>query len=130
MEVVRRAVEAFNEGRLDTVASSVAFWDPDIEFHENPKLPEAAVCRGREAVERYFRQFLDSFQDYRFEIEEMHDAGDQVVVFNRQRGRGRESGVEVDMRNAWLFTFREGRITRIKPYWDREEAMSVAGLRD
>jgi uncharacterized protein len=127
VEVVRRAIEAFSRGDLDAAAAE-AVYAPDVEFHEDPKLLEPGVYRGREEIEAYFRQFLDSFEEYRFEIEELLDAGDRVVVFNRQWARGKGSGAEVEMRNAWVFTLRDGRIVRVQPYWDRSAAMEAAGL--
>jgi ketosteroid isomerase-like protein len=127
VDVVRSAVEAFNRGDLD-VLTARQWYQPDIEFWEDPHLPEAAVYRGAEAIEGYFRAFLDSFEEYRFEVEEILDADDHVVVFNRQRARGKGSGAEVDMRNAWVFSFRDRKIQRITPYWDRDQALEAVGL--
>jgi len=129
VEVVRRAIAAFNRGELDGLAATYDWYDPDVEFFEDPHHPEA-VQRGADAIESYFRNFVDLFDDYSIEIEEIVDAGDQVVVFNRQRGRGKGSGAEVDVSSAWVFGFREGRISRITPYWERSEALAAAGLRE
>jgi uncharacterized protein len=129
VEIVRRAIDVFNGGELDE-AARFDWFDPAVEFHENPRLPEAGIYRGQEEIEGYFRRFLDSFEEYRFEIEEIFDAGDQVVAFNRQSGRGKGSGAEVEMRNAWVFALRGGKIVRITPYWDRAEALEAVGLRE
>jgi ketosteroid isomerase-like protein len=129
VEVVKSGIEAFNRAGVSGVEGALSdFYDEDIEFREDPKLPEAGTYKGIEAVRGYFARFLDSFEDYRFEIEEILSAEDKVLVFNRQVGRGKGSGAEVEMRNAWLFVLREGRITRIRPYWDRAEALEAAGL--
>lgn len=127
VEIVRQAIEAFNRGGADAGALS-AFYDTEIEFQEDSKLPEPGLYQGSEAVAGYVRQYLEAFDDYRYEIEEIYDAGDKVLVFNRQHGRGKGSGAPVEMRNAWLFFLQEGRIVRIRPYWDRAEALAAAGL--
>lgn len=128
VDVVRRAIAAFNRGELDTLAATYDWYHEDLEFLEDPSLPEAAAQRGPAAIEAFFRNFLDLFDDYRFEIEEIIAAGDQVVVVNRQRGRPKGRGTEVDMRNTWVFQFREGMISRITPYWDRSTALAAVGL--
>jgi ketosteroid isomerase-like protein len=128
VEVVRNAIAAFNRGELDILAAAAEWYDPEVEFREDPTLPEPGVYRGAGAIEAYFRQFLDAFEDYRFDVEEVLDAGDHVVVFNRPWGRGLGSGAEVDMRNAWVFTFRGKKIVRITPYWERSKALEAVGL--
>ncbi len=60
-------------------------------------------------------------------IEELIEAGDQIVVFNRLVARGRRSGVEVDARWGAVFTFRDGKITRFF-LANCEEALEAAGL--
>jgi len=128
VEVVRSAVAAFTGGELPTLATAGDWYHADVEFHEDPSFPDAGVHRGADAIEAHFQQFLDSFEDYSFEIEEILDAGDSVVVCNRQRARGKGSGAEVDMRNAWVFAFRDGKIQRITPYWERAKALKAVGL--
>ena len=128
VDVVRRAIAAFNRGELETLATTYDWYHEELEFLEDPSLPETAAHRGPAAIEAYFRNFLDLFDDYRFEIEEIVDAGDQVVVVNRQRGRPKGRNTEVDMRNTWVFQFRDGMIARITPYWDRSTALAAVGL--
>jgi ketosteroid isomerase-like protein len=43
-------------------------------------------------------------------------------------GRGKISGVDVDMTNWQVFTMRDGRITRYAVYSSREQALEAAGL--
>ena len=125
VELVRRAIAAFNSGSVEALAEVGDFYDPEVEFHEDSRLIEAEVYRGPAEVEGYFRRWLESFESYHFEIEEIVESENKVAVFNHQSGRGRGSGVEVDMRTAWVFELRNGRIRRITPHWDREEALAA-----
>ena len=106
VEVVRRAIEAFNRGDLEMLVETVEFDDEAIEYHEYPEFIEVGVFRGRDAITEHWLQFLDAFEDYRFEIDRLIDAGDNVVVFTYQHGRGKESGLDFEHRSAWIFTFR------------------------
>lgn len=106
------------------------YFDPGIEFHEDPRFPEAATYRGIEAVRRYWRQFGESFQQFRFRPQEFIDAGEnRVVVAFSMTTQGRDSGVTVEAEPGWLFTIEAQRVVRIDAYLDRREAFEAAGLR-
>ena len=86
-------------------------------------------ARGVDGMARVWREVLGGWDDFRTgPIEELIEAGDQVVVLSRLVGRGRRSGVEVDAPRGAVFTVREGKITRLF-LADREEALEAAGLR-
>jgi ketosteroid isomerase-like protein len=50
-----------------------------------------------------------------------------VITF---RGRGRQSGVEVNMEFFQLWTFDDGKVIRGQGFLDRDEALEAAGLRE
>jgi ketosteroid isomerase-like protein len=102
-----------------------------MEFREDPKFPEATVYRGRDAVVRNFREFAASFEYYRFEIEDLREAGcDKVMAVLREQARGKASGLEVDRRSGWVATFRHGRALRVEIFLDPADAFEAAGLRE
>jgi ketosteroid isomerase-like protein len=61
-------------------------------------------------------------------VEEIIDAGDQVVVVAHHEGRGRASGVEVDTRFYEVYKLREGKVARVDEYTERADALEAAGL--
>ena len=90
--------------------------------------PDGGIQRGREAVGDRARTWAGTFSEYSFELEEVVDAGEQVVVVYRDRGRGQTSGVEVKHRWGLLVSVDGGRITRTVFYPSPEEALEAAGL--
>ena len=122
---LRRGYEAFARHDLD---AALEMMDPDIEAHDAPEAPDAAIHRGREAVRRDWEQMFDLFDDFTIDIEDVFDAGEELVVFLRLSGRGRESGAEVDARMAHVWTVRETRAIRLRQYLDRTAALEAAGL--
>jgi uncharacterized protein len=90
--------------------------------------PMAGLYHGREAVRDLYRHWAGAFSDWRFEVERLIDAGDQVVAFVTERGHGRGSGVEVEMKRANVTTFRDGRIVRFRSFSSRDDALRAAGL--
>lgn len=82
---------------------------------------------GREGVAEAVRRWTGAFADYEFEVQELVDVGDSVVMVLRQVGRGKGSGAPVEMTMAWLYTLRDGKIIRVGMFTDREEAMAASG---
>jgi ketosteroid isomerase-like protein len=56
------------------------------------------------------------------------DAGESVVVAHMMRGRGKESGVEVELPSTNVYTVHDGLVTAIHMYRDHGRALEVAGL--
>jgi ketosteroid isomerase-like protein len=51
-----------------------------------------------------------------------------VVVKARQHGRGKQSGIEIDMDFAFLFVVRGGRLAEWQIFVSEEQALEAAGL--
>ena len=45
----------------------------------------------------------------------------------RERGRGRQSGAEVDWQRWWVYTLRHGLIVRARFFLDESAALEAAG---
>ena len=124
VEIVRRGYEQMSKtGEL--------VWeliDPEIEVHDPPVGPDSRVYHGHEGFRAAFANVEESFDEYRFEAEEFHDVGDDVVVFVLMRGRGKGSGLDVEARIAHLWTLRDGKAVRVRVL-ERDRALEAAGLR-
>lgn len=125
VDTIRRGYEAFGRRDLD-VALEMA--DPAIEAHDPVEMPDAAIHRGKAAVKRDWEQTLELFDDFAIDIEEVFDAGEEVVLFLRYRGRGKESGVAVEVDIAHVLTMQDGMAVRLRQYLDRAEALAAAGV--
>ena len=101
---------------------------PEIEAHDPPEVPDAAVHRGRAAVRRDWEETAGLFEDFSIDVEKSFDRGDEVVVFLRFRGRGRDSGAELAAPMAHVWTIRNGKAVRLRQFLDRLEALKAAGL--
>lgn len=124
LEIVQQGYAAFNRGDFDWVLDHL---DPDIEWNEAPEVPGGQMHQGIGAVRAYLRSFPRIWEELRFEPEEVHEAGDTVVVMVHLSGRGQQSGVEVDARLAHVFEMSEGKARRASVYFDREQALAAVG---
>ena len=125
VEVVRRAYEAFARHDLDAILEMA---DPEIEAHDPPEVPDATVYYGRAAVRRDWEQTIDLFEDFKIDVEKLFDAGNDVVLFVRYSGRGKESGAAVEALMAHVITLREGKAIRLRQFLDRAAALKAVGL--
>ena len=128
VEVIRRGMDVINEGRLQAVLEFIdEFVDPDMELRTAGHLPDVGRGRGREAAKAMWAEIMGTFE-WRFETEEIIDAGDAVIVVTRQIARGRGSGAEATNRVVMVFGFRDGRVTSVDAYKTKSEALEAAGL--
>ena len=105
-------------------------YHPEIEWDvsESPVPDIGGVYRGKDAVLRFWRQWLAAWEAVEFEYE-LVDAGDRVVLLVDQRMRGRSTGIEVPIgKYAQVATFRDGLMVHWKLYMSQEEALEAVGL--
>jgi ketosteroid isomerase-like protein len=125
VEIVRAAIEAFN--RRDGEGFG-AFLADDAEIVPVRAALEGTVYRGRDAAARYCAAVEESWENLRWEVEEIRDGGSWVLALGRIQGCGRGSGAVIDARGAWLARFRDGLVTNFRTYPDRGEALEAVGL--
>jgi uncharacterized protein len=123
VELVRRAFEVWQRG---DDAAALEFYAEDVEVDAR-HFPEGRVYHGREGVSEFVRGYVGTFEDYRLEVEEIVDAGDDVLVLTRESGRSRGVGVPIDGRFALVLTVADGLIVRWRGFVDRDEALRSVG---
>ena len=71
----------------------------------------------------------EELTEQRFDVLEITDAPwSNVIVVVRVRGRGRASGVEVEARSVTVWTLEKGKVSRVKLYRTRADAVEAVGL--
>ena len=125
IEIVRGALDAWN--RQDDEAALQLF-SADTELDASGRILNPDIYTGIEGFMRFRRDIAEAWDRFELEIEDLFDSGSLVVVFVRSIGKGRASGIEVDFRSAWLVTVSDQKITRVRLYRERKEALEAAGL--
>lgn len=124
VETVRRGFVALNDGDIVRVLAEM---DPSIEWYPTSDFVDIGPFCGHDGIRGLMNLVLGAFEEYSLEPEELIDAGDAVVVPVHQTGRGKESGIAVDVRYILVFTLRAGQAVRVESFYDREEALAAAG---
>ena len=125
VEVVRRALEAFEQGGID---ATLRFYDAEVTWHEAKDEPEAETYRGHSGIRALVQKWLVPFSDLRIEPEEFIDVGGAVVMPYMFRGRERSSGNDITAPETWVFSLRDGKICEVREYRRKSEALEAVGL--
>jgi len=125
VEVVRTMWEAFLRRDFDKALSR---FHPDVEW-DGTNLPDGKISHGHEAILDHTARWAGQWESWTVELGEFLDAGDDVVVFIRERGRSK-SGIDMDERHAEIYTVKAGTIVRRRGFSDTNEALEAVGLRE
>ncbi len=127
VELVRSIFAAWERGDY----SSAEWAHPEIEFVAADG-PTPGSWTGVAAMAEAWREALSAFEDLRAEASDYRALDDdRVLVLMHFSGRGKASGLEVadiQMKGANLFHVRDGKVTRLVTYWDRQRAFAELGL--
>jgi ketosteroid isomerase-like protein len=125
-----KVVTAMYEGRERGDMDVGEFVHPEIVFARiGSDLPgSAGEWHGLDGMRKATVEYLNVWEDYRFEVERMIDLGDRVLVLEKQTARGKRSGAVISQDVGTLLTLRGGLIVRWEYYWERAEALEAAGI--
>jgi len=111
--------------------SNAAWADPDIEYVLADG-PAPGTWTGLVGMAAGFGEFLNVWENYGVAVDEYRELdGERTLVFVRQSGRGKTSGLDLAQmggNGAMLFDVRGGKVTRMVTYFDRDRALADLGL--
>jgi len=93
-----------------------------------PGFPGDEATRGPERTLEFFGDWIDQWEDLRVDWELEQGSPDMVFAVVDMRGRGRASGVPVELRFAQIWSFRESVPVRMVFYNDLDQGRRAAGL--
>jgi hypothetical protein len=129
-EVVRRAHEAFSRGDRDAF---VVFWAEECEYQpawERYMGGDEVIFRGHDGIRRWWQDMSDAWADWRTDVHEIRQTGDQVLNRITLRAKGRLSGAAMEQAFSQVVTIREGKIVSCRDFADHDQALEACGLRD
>ena len=128
VEIVRAAFAAWNAGDMDAV---FALFHPEVVYHPRADEPDPSPHVGRDAYERLIYGFVDSFSEITFEVLELIDAGDHVIVSTVLHAVPHGQG-SASVRDTYVFVhkLRDGLVIEGWEYRTKQEALEAVGLRE
>ena len=119
-DVVRQMLDVLNS---EGTEAALAWFADDFHGVVPPELSaEPDSYDGHDGVRHYFDSFQEIVDDLRFDAEELVDVGPGAVAARGLiTGRGRESGIPIEMRVPMLMRLRDGKVIGIAAYpeWDQ-----------
>jgi ketosteroid isomerase-like protein len=111
--------------------SSAEWADPEIEFVIADG-PVPLSSTGVAQMAANWREWLSAWRDYSLQADEFRELdAERVLVLHHYSGRGKTSGLELgymQTKAAILLHIRDGKVTRLVGYNDRERAFADLGL--
>jgi ketosteroid isomerase-like protein len=121
-EVIRRWFWAF-ENDTDAFRATL---HPEIEWF--PIDENRGRLRGIDAAVRNRDEWLETWEEHRFDVDEVAAGGDSIVVSVLITARGKTSGALVDVRFYAHIKLRDDKVVYIYDYEDSADALEAAGL--
>jgi hypothetical protein len=123
LELVKIALQAYGSKDCEI---ALALADPLIRWDERASRPDGELVWGHDDVQRAMRRYLDSWESYRFDLEDIAEvAPGRVVGICRERGVDAE-GVAVDRRFGGLWVVEAAKIVSWATYLTPKEAVRAA----
>lgn len=128
VQVVQRLLGFWRDRDYSAIAGLI---HPDAVVDVSRNVFNPGVHHGLDGFRHFVEQIDEVWEDFEITPLEFIDVGDNLVVANRISGKGRGSGVEVEMVLFGVCTFREGKVLRLTGgFRDQGEALEAAGLED
>jgi uncharacterized protein len=124
VQLVMRCFDLFNRGEMEAMLRHV---DPAIETTEGVELPGATRYVGHAGLALAYEHWASQWDDFRMELQELIDAGNDVVMVTRHYGKGRASGAAVQAVVAYVWTVDDGQLVRFRIFNTKAQALKAVG---
>jgi len=126
IEIAERIYDAWGQG--DFSGSDWAAPEFELVAVDGPTTGHAV---GMDAAAKLWSEVLSAWEDFRTLVEEFVPINDDcLLVLTTNSGRGKSSGMNVGTitgKGANVLYIRNGKVTKLLAYWDREAALADLG---
>jgi ketosteroid isomerase-like protein len=99
----------------------------DVEWVNPPDSVEGGTRRGVKAFNEAIASVFEGWEESRFEPERVIARGEEIVALGELRAHGRAVPHEVRQEHGQIWTFRDGRLARMRWFNSHREALEAAG---
>ena len=124
VEIVRRVADHF---KATGAPGPLDLYDPEVTFTGRGDVGGSVTFMGLQGLVEAMASFRDVWARIDPNIIELIESDDVVVAVMRFELRS-QSGVELEVEEAWAYWFRNDKIHRIEQHATRRSALEAAGL--
>jgi hypothetical protein len=127
LAATREGLEPFVEPEFETVGDPNAIpMGPNTGVEGGPR---NLFAKGVDGFLNFWRDWLSAWESWNLGPPEFIDVDEnRVLVSYEVRARSKTDQVEVTIEAANLMTLRNGKLTRLELFFNREKALEAAGL--
>jgi ketosteroid isomerase-like protein len=127
VEVVERALAAINARDIEGYRACCT---EDVKL-ETPMAAVGGVYEGIDGIRRFLTDIEDAVPDWRMELDGVEEVDrKRVIAFLRNSSTGRASGVRMAWPHTNVYDLIDGKISHIRTFVDRDEALKAVGLEE
>ncbi len=125
IELVQEAMAAYFRGDEAALRKLVT---ADVMVTTRPDQPDVRTSYGYEGFVESTRQWIEAWKDWSFDVVQVSETGDFVIVEANQTGEGASSGVPIEGGVTFLYTIAAGRIARLQMFASERDALQEIGI--
>ena len=127
VRLVERAIAALNARDIEGYRACCT---EDVKL-ETPMAAVGGVYEGIDGIRRFLTDVEDAAPDFRMELDGVEEVdGKRVIAFLRNSSTGRASGIRMAWPQTNVYDLIDGKITHIRIFFDRQEALKAVGLEE
>lgn len=123
--VVQQLMAAWDAEDTD---AQIAHLDSEVELVEWPEAVGSKTWHGHEGARAALEAWADVWETQTTEVTEIVETDDRVLMCARNHVRGKGSELEMTHDSFTVYRLRDGKITRIEFFIEKEPALRAAGL--
>ena len=116
LQIIQDLYTFFKNRDLDKIRSIM---HPEIKWNQMKGFPNGGKFTGADEIfENVFKGFSDNWTDWKTEVTEFLDAGEDIIAVGQYKGIFNKSGKYLEADFIHRYTFKDGAITHFKQYTD------------
>jgi ketosteroid isomerase-like protein len=132
VEITRRGWNLWLSGGATADAVPLDYFHEDVEWDLSalPLVDLPTRGRGRDGLMELFARYFSGWRNYRAEVRELVDAGDDVIIVLHEMVSIGDSDTPLERDVFHVYTYRNRRVSMWRLYETRKEALEATGLRE
>jgi ketosteroid isomerase-like protein len=127
VRLVERAIAAINARDIEGYRACCT---EDVKL-ETPMAAVGGVYEGIDGIRRFLTDIEDAVPDWRMELGGVEEVDSKrVIAFLRNSSTGRASGVRMAWAQTNVYELIDGKISHVRTFLDRQEALKAVGLEE
>jgi ketosteroid isomerase-like protein len=127
VRLIERAIAAINARDIEAYRACCT---ENVKL-ETPMAAIGGVYEGIDGIGRFLTDIEEAVPDWRTELDGVEEVdGNQVLAFLRNSSTGRASGVRMAWSQTNVYDLIDGKISHVRIFIDRHEALKAVGLEE